>query len=154
MNTIKEQKKIETEIETLKKKINKIQRDLLNELNKVYERTKAELDGSLKELEKEKHVVHDLKEKTVKIRHLSTNTETFLRTQQLRKRYSQDEKHTSDLLRGIKHMYLRLSVSPTVQSLISEIASFGIVEMINKPDKVNVDEHKLSESRDQHFQGL
>lgn len=44
-------------------------------------------------------------------------------------------------------MYLRLSVSPTVQSLISEIASFGIVEMINKPDKVNVDEHKLSESR-------
>jgi hypothetical protein len=27
-------------------------------------RTKAELDGSLKELEKEKHVVHDLKEKT------------------------------------------------------------------------------------------
>ena len=90
MNTIKEQKKIETEIETLKKKINKIQRDLLNELNKVYERTKAELDGSLKELEKEKHVVHDLKEKTVKIRHLSTNTETFLGTQQLRKRYSQD----------------------------------------------------------------
>ena len=44
-------------------------------------------------------------------------------------------------------MYLRLSVSPTVQSLISEIASFGIVEMINKPDKVNIDEHKLSESR-------
>ena len=97
LNTIKEQKKkIETEVETLKNKINdhinKIQRDLLNELNKVYERTKAELDGSLKELEKEKHVVHDLKEKTVKIRHLSTNTETFLGTQQLRKRYSQDEK--------------------------------------------------------------
>lgn len=152
LNTIKEQKKkIETEVETLRKKINdhinKIQRDLLNELNKVYERTKAELDGSLKELEREKHVVHDLKEKTVQIRHLSTNAETFLGTQQLRKRYSQDEKHTSDLLRGIKHMYLRLSISPTVQSLISEIASFGIVEMVNKPDKVNVDEHKLSESR-------
>lgn len=152
LNTIKDQKKkIETELEALRKKINdhitKIQKNLLGELNKVYERTKDELDESLKELDREKTLIHDLKDKTIQIKHLSTNVETFLGTHQLRKRYAIDEKHTSDMLRGIKHVYLRLSISPVVQSLVSDITSFGIVEMVNKPDKVTDDEHKLSESR-------
>lgn len=153
LTVLKDQKKkIETEIESLRKKLNdhlnKIQKELLAELNKVYEKTKAELDENLKDLEKQKHVIHDLKEKTVQIRHLSTNIETFLGTQQLRKTYATDERVTSDMLRSVKQVYLRLTFSQAVSSLVQTINSFGNVEVVNRPDKINIDEHRLSESRD------
>lgn len=152
LTVLKDQKKkIETEIDAMRKKLNdhitKLQKDLLTELNKLYERTKSELDENVKDLEKQKHIIHNLKEKTVQIKHLSTNIETFLGTHQLRKSYATDEQVTSDMLRSVKQVFLKLTLSPTVQSFVQDMSSFGIVETVNKPDKVNVDEHRLSDSR-------
>ncbi|VDI59789.1 Hypothetical predicted protein [Mytilus galloprovincialis] len=135
LTSMKDRKiKIEDEITSLRNnindKLNKVQDELLQDLQKTFQKQKHEIEECLKTLDKSKKEMQNLKEQSVMLNQSpSTSIHNFLRTLQMRTKFKEEETAVTDAIKNTKPTTLVLKHAPGLQTFYDEVVEFGNIEV-------------------------
>lgn len=135
---------IEKELHNTRKKMNerldRLEKDILGQLNENYRRHKSEMDHVIKDLDYRKQGVHSLQTALVKAKNIETEVELLLEGKRIEKIVNQEEKYVCSFYNNdsIKQIDIEFKLNPIINSFIVDIKSFGDISVRKSPSRVNL----------------
>lgn len=145
---------IEKELHNVRKKLNerldRIEKDIVAQLNDSYRKHKHETEMLLKDMENRKQVMVSLQTAVAKIKNSDTDVEAFMEGKRIEKKVIQEEKHINNFYNdeSIKYNTLEFKLSPLINSFMSDLKSFGELTVRKSPSRINLIRiiHKINQN--------
>ena len=135
---------IEKELHNTRKKMNerldRLEKDILGQLNANYRRLKSEMDHVLKDLDYRKQGVKTLQNALAKAKNIETEVELLLEGKRIEKKVNNEEKYVCNFYNddSIKQIDIEFKLNPIINSFIVDIKSFGDISVRKSPSRVNL----------------
>ncbi|CAG2223138.1 unnamed protein product [Mytilus edulis] len=154
LSTLKEKRKtIEKEIKQTRIEINiyldKLQEDLMKELNAAEEKENSKICQLLSSLGKKEKEIEECQKHIINIKQHATNLQMFLSMKQIEEDVSSKDKFMNSLLQGeeLKQHSLAYKLNRTIQTFMSDIKSFGEVHIEAKLCDIVLKKKKVKQAQ-------
>ena len=134
---------VEKDLHIIRKKLNerldRIEKDLLSQLNDSFIKHKVETEMLLRDLENRKQVAKSLQIAITKVKNINSDVEAFMEGKRIEKKVHQEETHISNYYydQNIKYITLEFKLNPLINSFIADLKSFGDLTLRKSPSRVN-----------------
>ncbi|XP_071123686.1 uncharacterized protein [Mytilus edulis] len=154
LSTLKEKRKeIEKDIRktraTINNHLDKLQEDLLKQLNAVEEKENLNICQLLSTLEKKEKEISDKKRNIANIKQYATELQVFLSIKQIGEDISRKDDILNSLLQedNLKNHSLKYKLNTAFQNILTDIKSFGDIHIEAKPCEIVLTWKKTRQSQ-------